>query len=254
MAMQVQQQMASDEELARRMQQEDLQQHSWMWGTAGGGVPVTQMGQPPGSGGGVPVVQGRVVGGAPVGGTGGAPMVIGAPTGGVVGMTYAAVIEAIPMNEAIVLRYRFPLMCFAFIDALSTIFNAASSAGLFGAFGKMSENEDKSGVGDETSAAEREALGPRSLGIFGLVFLIGPIAGVVGAKRLHRGFTSLYLAFCVAKTAYEIFLVAMAPGIWYILIALVQMWVTKLVFTFWRALGRTSPERCAELLDPIAVL
>mmetsp|Transcript_65441 Transcript_65441/g.165850 ORF Transcript_65441/g.165850 Transcript_65441/m.165850 type:complete len:184 (-) Transcript_65441:16-567(-) len=162
MAMQVQQQMASDEELARRMQQEDLQQHSWMWGTAGGGVPVTQMGQPPGSGGGVLVVQGMVVDGAPVGSTGGAPMVIGAPTGGVAGMPYAAVIEEIPMNEAIVLRYRSPLMCFAFIDALSTIFNAASSAGLFGAFGKMSEDEDKSGAGDETRAAEeREPVGGR---------------------------------------------------------------------------------------------
>lgn len=234
------------------MQQEDLQQHSWMWGTAGGGVPVTQMGQPPGSGGGVLVVQGMVVDGNET--------TIAAQSkfcggGGVAGMPYAAVIEEIPMNEAIVLRYRSPLMCFAFIDALSTIFNAASSAGLFGAFGKMSEDEDKSGAGDETRAAEeREPVGPRSLGIFGLVFLIGPIAGVVGAKRLHRGFTSLYLAFCVAKTAYEIFLVAMAPGIWYILIALVQMWVTKLVFTFWRALGRTSPERCAALLNPMAVM
>jgi len=250
--------MSADERLARELQQQEMQQHQQqqMWNSAGG-APVAQMGVPPGSatpGGPVPMVQGTVVGGAPVGMPGGAPVVIGAPTGVVVAdLPYAIAVEEIPLHEAIVLRYRFAMMCFSMIDATSTILNVARSIGAFGTFGKMDDDsqEDLSdSSGSSSSESIIEKIGLRSFGLLGLVFLIGPLCGLVGARRLNRGLVTVYLVFCLGKTAFQIFLAIIDLSPWYILIALVQMWVTKIVFTFWRALGKITPERCAALVNP----
>merc|ERR1740121_210497 len=194
------------------------------------------MGQP---GGPVPIVQGVAVGGCPpmaqpYGMTpGGAPIVIGAATGGM-GLPHI-VVEQLPIDEMIVMRYRFSLMCFAVIDAISTILDAGRSVSSYS-------------YSDEPG--EPNLLDSWAVRMLRITFIIGPICGLVGARRLARPLVSVYLGFCLVKTSYYVFDAIYRMLIWLILIALVQMWVTKIVFTFWRALGKLSQQRIQEILNP----
>jgi len=227
------------------------------WGGGGGAPQVGQpvAGQPVSGGGPVPIVQGMAVGGCPPMGQpygqphgnpygmppGGAPVVIGAPTGAGADMTHI-VVEELSLDEVLVLRYRFSLMCFAVIDAFSSIFHAGTSitAMRVATEGGSRDGRFQRDAGDSTAA----------LGLLGVLFLIGPICGLVGAKRLQRPLVGVYFGFCVAKTGFEIFLAVYTLAVWYILIALVQMWVTRIVFSFWRALGKLTPQRIQELRNP----
>jgi len=82
-----------------------------------------------------------------------------------------------------------------------------------------------------------------------LVFLIGPICGLIGAWRLERTLVFVYFAFCLVKTAYQLAWAVVALQLWHVIAALVQVWVTKIVSTFWRALHHIPPERCRQLLE-----
>merc|ERR1712032_712073 len=148
----------------------------------------------------------------------------------------------------ILFRYRFTLKCFSVIDAVSSVFNAISPIlKLSNDDGSRNQHRFGTVTGDDgVMADDRFAL-------LGLVFLIGPVCGYIGASRFNRSLVTIYLAFCVGKTAFEIAIAIFTLFLWYILIALVQIWVTKIVFTFWRALGAITKERCLQLADPAYV-
>merc|ERR1719517_363701 len=88
-----------------------------------------------------------------------------------------------------------------------------------------------------------------SWGLFSLIFLMGPLCGVVGARRLNRPLVGVYLFFCLVKVAYEFFIAvflalhAFAGFLWLLVIAFVQLWIIKIVATFWVALGTLNPNR-----------
>jgi len=154
------------------------------------------------------------------------PVVFGAPNPG--GPPHAVAVVEPPVEELIVLNYRMALTCFATIDVITTFLNNISTFA----------------SGDGEHAYQRLLFG-----LFGLVFLIGPICGIIGARRLNRSLVSVYLAFCIVKTCFEVASAIVTLFLWFILLALLQLWITKIVATFWRALGAIPPERRMQLAN-----
>merc|ERR1719282_1523703 len=75
-------------------------------------------------------------------------------------------------------------------------------------------------------------------GLLGLIFMIGPICGIIGARSLKRQLVTVYLCFCIAKVLFDFFAAFFTTVFfWYIIFVLIQLWVIKIVLTFWRALG-----------------
>lgn len=219
-----------DEKAAREMQQAEL-------GQAGGPQPI-QYGYA-----GPQVVQGRPVP-AGLGGPGsvtcgvpnaGAGFTGGYPVGG------AVVVDERALIEITALRYRFSVMCFAFIDLFFICFRIAEVIVVL-----VQEEENP------TTDTER-MISPASLWWFGLlsvVFLIGPMCGFLGAKRLRRNLVSVYLIFCVGNLAHEMALAFLTVHLWLLFTAIIQLWITKIVYTFWKALGFLTPDRCEEIMRP----
>merc|ERR1712118_298024 len=152
-----------------------------------------------------------------------------------------AVVPDIQPEEAVILNYRISLLCFTTIDAISTALNAVTF--IRSAFVEDGEPDDDRGTSffGYKGIVESETT-RRILGLVGLLFLVGPLCGFIGARRLNQCL-SVYLMFCLAKTAYEIALAVLTPWLWYILVAFIQMWISKIVYTFWTALGRIPKDR-----------
>jgi len=181
------------------------------------------------------VVVGRPIGGeAPVptpaptlqgaasGSAGPDPVVIGAPTGRDIMQLAAQVArEEFSLVEMLVMRYRLSVMFLAVVDGSSSFVSSFR----------------------DTDFSNTAAV----IGLLGLLFLLGPVFGLLGAKGLRRPLAGVYLGFSVAKTGFQIFLLVYTHIVWFVLIALVQVWVTWIVFCFWRGLGRLTPERIQEL-------
>jgi len=118
-------------------------------------------------------------------------------------------------NEFIVLNYRFTVRCLALIDIIFTLLNL---------------------IGGQN-------------GYYGLFLIIGPLCGYMGAGSLQQTPVVVYVAFCFLKLFYEIYL-ALAVSFIFILFALIQLWITKIVYTFFIALRGISPERRELLRNP----
>lgn len=169
--------------------------------------------------------------------------------GSISGMPYAAaVLSDFSFEEKVVLRYRSALMCFASIDAIATIFHVATVImALFRGNG-VEEHDDQSTQG---MFRNRTGLLGGYFGLLGLVFIIGPVCGIIGARRLKRVLVTVYLGFCMSKLIFDIMAAAFMPlFLWYVIFVLIQLWVTKIVYTFWKALGAIPQDRIIQLLDP----
>jgi len=160
-----------------------------------------------------PVVQGRPLNA----GVSTAPVVIGAVA---VPATVMAVPD-LPPEELMVLNYRVGLMCFSMIDLITTVLNGVSVWAIHSWW----------------------------VGLLVFLFILGPICGLVGAQRLNRGFIAVYLACCATKAAFQIVYAAITLFLFPILLAVIEVWITKIVASLWLALGKISPERRAALVD-----
>merc|ERR1712232_242665 len=128
------------------------------------------------------IVQGRPVNA----GVSAAPVVMGAIA---VPATVLAVPD-LPPEELLVLNYRVGLMCFSTIDLITTVLNGVSVWATHNWWG---------------------------LSI--IVFVLGPLCGLMGAQRLNRGLVGVYLAFCAAKAAFQIVYAVMSGFFWPIILA-----------------------------------
>lgn len=155
----------------------------------------------------------------------------------------AVVGPELPPEEMLVLRHKYSMTCFASIDVVSTALNALSAV-------MPRDEEDAEEEGRERTLFGFQGLDAQYIGLIGLAFLIGPICGLVGARTLKRNMVAVYLVFCVLKLGFEIAAAIITPHLWLILIALIQIWITKIIFTFWQSLGLIAPERLKELADP----
>jgi len=165
---------------------------------------------------------GNVVTGRPVG-----PVTMGAPSPGEPGVIVVLGPE-LPRAEMIALSYRLALACFATIDLVTSILNAASSP----------------------------ASGGRWFGLWGMIFIVGPVCGLCGARTFNRPLIAIYLCVCMLKACFQTAsaIVFLFQGwffifLWFALVAFVQLWICKIVFEFWRALGAITPERRRELAE-----
>merc|ERR1740121_573455 len=145
-------------------------------------------------------------------------------------------------KEITVLRYRCSIMCFACIDFVSTMLEA------FYLFSEDTDEDDSSVFGTR----KRDGLGVdrKVMGFLQLTLLIGPICGYYGAKLLKRAPLGIYLGFCIVKTTFSIILTALYFYFWYMLGALIQLWITKIVFSCYQALTAIPPQRASDLLHP----
>lgn len=132
----------------------------------------------------------------------------------------------LPPAEVVVLNYRLALVCFATIDIVTSVLNIFSrDHGIL-------------------------------MGLYGLIFLLGPICGLLGARMLNRNLIAVYVAICIFKAAFQVALAVLVllaglviAFIWLALIALVQVWIAKIVFELWRALGAIHPDRRRQLAE-----
>ncbi|CAJ1329261.1 unnamed protein product [Effrenium voratum] len=143
---------------------------------------------------------------------------IGAPQGGMAMVAFTT----LSPEEQVVLNYRLAVMCFAFLDFLTTLLNVLTAV---------------------------MGTGYYWWELLLLIFLLGPLSGLLGAKHLHQSLTAVYVGFCVLKTIAQIVFAVYFFWLWHILFAFLQIWITKIVFTFCRCLSRIPLERRAQLLD-----
>jgi len=109
------------------------------------------------------------------------------------------------------LNYRGTVKCFAVVDGIATAFE------LYVAFDRV--------------------------GVVGLLLLFGPIMGYTGADQLDRGKVCGYVVFCCIKLFGQIFVAVMTGGLLITLIAFLEMWITKIVVSFYNALRAIPPHR-----------
>lgn len=181
-------------------------------------------------------VQGTVVQGVPVGAH---PTSIGAPRIAAAPPVLVAVVPDLPPEELVALNLRYSVICFAIIDFIFTAIPAITTLA--------------SGWGDRADVyvfGQKTELHAWVLALIQLVFLVGPACGIVGAKSFNRGVVTVYLGFCLANTAYKIAFALLTWWLWFILIALIQLWITRIVCKFWSALGAIPKERIAQMKEP----
>ena len=86
-------------------------------------------------------------------------------------------------------------------------------------------------------------------GYLALFFIFGPVCGYLGAQRLHYRKLSIYLFFCVIKTLYELVLFAVTYSPLALIVMVIQIWVTHIVYAFWKLLRVVPAARIETLLN-----
>jgi hypothetical protein len=175
------------------------------------------------------------------------------------------IVEAIPdlpTDMLVVLSLRYTVMCFGLIDFVIQLLRA-----VFFWVGFV-----------QCRREECEAITGVPLWTLGLIqigLIIGPLCGIIGARRLQRGLVSVYLCLCMfslfCQPIYgcsEMYHVALAAGLWlfryrarmysfvlaaylwFLIFLLVQIWITWIVRKFWSALSTIPKDRAVQMRDP----
>ena len=128
---------------------------------------------------------------------------------------YGAGRPHLSLAEQKLLNYKWSIKCFALIDLFGTL--------LLTVYG--------------------------SWGLLAILYVIGPLFGYWGTRNLELRYISAYLSICVLKMLYVTFLVVLG-SILAVFVLVTQIWVTNVVYKFWRLLGSISPSRLNQLNDP----
>jgi len=154
------------------------------------------------------------------------PRIVGAPE-----LAGPAPVFSLPSEWLVVLNYRVAVMCFAFINLLTIALNVAIAILNLAEF----------------------PLDPRGgawpLIVLGVVFMLGPICGLIGAKYLKRGFVTVYVGFSFLLCASQIAFAVLTFWLSAIFLTFAQAWFTKIAATFWYCLGTVPVEHRSQLLD-----
>lgn len=116
-------------------------------------------------------------------------------------------------TEQKLLNYQWSIKCFAIVDTLGTVITLLFS----------------------------------SWGLLSLIFVLGPLCGYIGAKKLNYLHISIYFVFCILKSVYDLALFVITREVLCLVVMAVQIWVTSIVYKFWKLLGTLSLQRAFEL-------
>mmetsp|Transcript_75450 Transcript_75450/g.180250 ORF Transcript_75450/g.180250 Transcript_75450/m.180250 type:complete len:203 (-) Transcript_75450:316-924(-) len=167
----------------------------------------------------MPVVQGVPVVGL-------SPEMLGAPQ-----LAATAPVFAVLPDELVVLNYRVAVMCFAFINLLTIVLNVVTA------------------IVNNAKFPWDPSWGTWPVIVLGVVFMLGPICGLIGASYLKRGLVTAYVGVsflhCASQIAFAVSTFFMSA----IFFTFVQAWVTKIAATFWYCLGTVPREHRSQLLE-----
>ncbi|CAE7668976.1 ASMTL [Symbiodinium sp. CCMP2592] len=167
----------------------------------------------------MPVVQGIPV-------IGPSPGIVGAPQ-----LAAPAPVFTLPPEWLVVLNYRVAVMCFAFINLLTIVLNVVTA------------------IVNRIRFPWHPSWGTWPVIAIGVVFMLGPICGLIGARHLKRGLVTVYLGFSFLQCASQLAFAVSSFWLSAIFFAFVQAWVTKIVATFWYCLGTVPCEHRSQLLE-----
>ena len=85
--------------------------------------------------------------------------------------------------------------------------------------------------------------------VLGVVFMLGPICGLLGASYLNRGLVTAYVGFSFLHCASQIAFAVSTLFLSAIFFTFVQAWVTKIAATFWYCLGTVPREQRSQLME-----
>jgi len=81
-----------------------------------------------------------------------------------------------------------------------------------------------------------------------------PIIGYLGAQRLHRTFTAAYVIVLISLIALRALLIMLSEHIWiqvmYACVVLLEIWILRIVYSFWRHIGDLTDEEKLVLMTP----
>ncbi|CAK0884822.1 unnamed protein product [Prorocentrum cordatum] len=149
--------------------------------------------------------------------------------------TGPVVVEAIPdlpTDELIVLSLRYTVMCFGLIDFVLQLIRDV----FFWAALTQCRREECTAI---------EGIPLWTVGLIQAALFVGPLCGIIGARRLQRGPVSVYLCFCIFNLIF-----VLTSYLWFLIFLIVQMWITWIVCKFWSALGTISRDRVVQMRDP----
>jgi len=135
------------------------------------------------------------------------------------------------------LGYRTCLVVLALVDVATTITSAVMSAEKF----KLPSPSSVT-VLVHSEAPKDPNEQNRMLSLWVLVFLVGPAIGMFGAKRLSRCAIASYFICCIGKIGFVAFFTVRFRLLFDGLICLLQIWIAKVIASFWFSLGKISRE------------
>lgn len=86
--------------------------------------------------------------------------------------------------------------------------------------------------------------------VLAMISVFGPIFGIWGASSLAKNPTVVYFIFCIYGCVADIFVMSVEPNFLTVLSFFVQLYITKIVGSFTRALQSLSEERLNQIRKP----
>jgi len=138
----------------------------------------------------------------------------------------AAVAYVAPAEEIVVMNYRAAIMCFSMLDIVTTSFHVMHEL-----------------------LTVHDPNAERMIAFASIILLVGPMCGYIGAKTLNRTLVGVYFFFCILELVRTVYVLAVFPFlVWLVFGLLFQVWITKIVGTFYTSLGSLSATRRSEML------
>ena len=150
-------------------------------------------------------------------------------------LTAPAPVLTLPTAWSVVLKYRRAVMCCAVINLITIVPIVLSVRTAV--------------VNGSTRFPWYLSWGTWPVIVLGVVFMLGPICGFIGARCLRNGLVTVYFGFACLQTASQIVSAVSTYWLSAAFFVLVQCWVTKIVSTFWYCLSMVPHEHRGELLE-----
>ncbi|CAE7604112.1 KIF6 [Symbiodinium necroappetens] len=142
-----------------------------------------------------------------------------------------ASVSTLPKAWRVVLNYRRSVMCFAFLNLITIVLGVSFA------------------VNESIRFPGHPSWGTSPVIVLGVVFMLGPLCGFIGASYLRSGLATVYLGFTCLQTASHIVFAVATLWLSAIFLAFIQCWVMMIVSTFCYSLCMVPLENRGQLLE-----